>query len=295
MKKIIIKTTSKLFSLFSSGAPEFIYTKLLKPWPLRQLTNAILYRIIPEKVTLKEGEIFLNKKDPVISGALAMGVYENKEIALFRSTVKPGMTVLDIGANIGEYTIIASSLVGDSGKVVSFEPEPENYKLLSKNIKHNKRNNVQAFQYGLADKESKGVLYLSSDNKGKHSMAKLDGENNSIQVSIKTADQVLSNLKIEKVDIIKIDIEGAEALALKGMTNVLEKSSPCILFCEFYPEALRNMGSSPLELLSNLSSLGFLIFEIKNKEDGYNQIKDFSLFVEKFKTNDYTNLYCVKS
>jgi len=295
MKKIIIKTTSKLFSLFSSGAPEFIYTKLLKPWPLRQLTNAILYRIIPEKVTLKEGEIFLNKKDPVISGALAMGVYENKEIALFRSTVKPGMTVLDIGANIGEYTIIASYLVGDSGKVISFEPEPENYELLLKNIKHNNRKNVQAFQCGLADKKSDEILYLSSDNKGKHSLAKLDGENKSIKVPIKTTDQVLSGININNVDVVKMDIEGAEALALKGMENVLKNSPSCILFCEFYPEALKRMNSNPLDFLSNLSSLGFLIYDIADKESPRVQIKDFSLFIEKFKENDYANLYCEKS
>ena len=295
MKKNIRKIISLLFSLLPSNAPEFIYTRVLKPWPLRQVTNSILHKIIPEKITLEEGKIFLNKKDPVVSGALALGVYEKDMTEIFKSVLKKGMVVLDIGANVGYYTIISSYYVGKSGKVLSFEPEPENYKFLTKNINANEYSNVLTFPCGISDKKSEGTLYLSSDNKGKHSLIKLKGEDTSINIPLTTIDSVLADSGIEKIDVIKIDIEGAEALALKGMTNTIKKNPPCILFCEFYPEALRLMHSDPLDFLHNISSLGFSIYEIRNQRKQLVSSKDFHVFVTKFKKDEYTNLYCIKS
>jgi len=290
--KIVRKIISGGFSLLPSTAPEFIYKTILKPWPLRQITNNILSRLIPEKILLEEGWLFLNKKDPVVSGALALGVYEQDEIKLFKSLIKPGMTILDIGANIGYYTLVASHHAESSGKVLSFEPEPENYKILKKNTQNKK--NTQVFQYALGDKKTEKKLYLSSSNKGKHSLAPLEGESNSIQVPIITLDEVLQEINIDKVDIIKMDIEGAEALAFAGMSETLKKSPTCIIFCEFYPEALTLMGSNPLNFLSDLSNRGFVIYEIEKEEKKHIPPESFAAFIKKFRgSTTYSNLYCV--
>ena len=251
--------------------------------------------LIPENIILPEGKLFLNKKDAVVSGALSLGVYERYETELFRSALKEGMTVLDIGANIGYYTVIAMNHVGSSGKVFSFEPEPENFDFLQRNITAQKNKNAHAFFFGLADKPSKSKLFLSSDNKGKHSLSQSGEMKESIVVSIETGDRLLQTVGINKVDLIKMDVEGAEPLALKGLDSLLSKSSPCLLFCEYHPEALTRSGFKPISFLQNIASKGFLINEIRDKENKIVPVTDFSEITKRFEKGFPTNLYCVKS
>lgn len=296
MKKIFRKILSVFFAFLPHNAPGFIYTKLLHPWPLRQITNAALLRIVPDQISLPEGILFLNQKDPVISGALAIGVFEKHETALFRSVLKPGTVVLDVGANIGYYTLIASHHIGPSGKVFTFEPEPNNYTLLQKNIKKNKVKNVLAFQLGLSDKKYSGALYLSDDNQGNHSLSqKSAGGDTAIEISLITADEVLTDAGISKVDVVKMDIEGAEPMALKGMEAVLFRSSPCVLFCEFYPQALTRQGFNPVVFLESISRNGFLVNEIQEEDGRCIPVEDFFVFAKRFAKGGYTNLYCIKS
>jgi FkbM family methyltransferase len=294
MKNIFRKIIHAVFSVLPSGAPAFLYTKILKVWPFRHITNFFLHSLIPESVTLPEGKLFLNKKDAVVSGALSLGVYERYETELFRSVLKEGMTVLDIGANIGYYTVIAMNRVGLSGKVFSFEPEPENFAFLQKNIDAQKTKNARAFFFGLADKPSRSNLYLSSDNKGKHSLSQSDEMKESIVVSIETGDRLLQTVGVSNVDIIKMDVEGSEPLALNGLEAILTKSSPCILFCEYHPEALTRSGFSPISFLQNIESKGFSIHEIRDTENKIVPVKDFSEITKRFENGFPTNLYCVK-
>ena len=83
---------------------EFIYTRLLRPAPVRRVTNAILLSIVPKTVRVGPAIVHLNPSDPVISGALALRVFERDELAFFSQRCRAGMTVLDVGANVGLYT-----------------------------------------------------------------------------------------------------------------------------------------------------------------------------------------------
>ena len=138
----------------------------------------------------------------------------------------PGNTVVDIGANIGVFTIKAAKAVGDKGKVIAIEPEPNNIEILMKNVKANDLNNIVIVPKGVWS--SKGLLKLFlTDGIGGHSL--LWDEGQFIQVEVDTLDNILDNLNIGVVHFIKIDIEGAEREALKGMEKTLVNNNITIV------------------------------------------------------------------
>ena len=98
--------------------PEFIYTVLLRPKPLRAITNAALRAILPASVTRHGSTIVLNPNDPVVSGAITLGVYEKPETRFFLSVCRSGLTFIDIGANIGYYTALAIPRLEAQGRII---------------------------------------------------------------------------------------------------------------------------------------------------------------------------------
>ena len=166
---------------------------------IKNIANYILKFIIPKETKTKEGLFLeLDQSDPVASGAVALGVYERYESEIFRSKVKPGMTIIDIGANLGYYTAIASRLTGDKGLVIAFEPEPNFFKLLSRNISRNNLNNVACFELAIAEKNGLTDLYLSNENKGHNSIIRSEELKTSVQVKTTTLDDFLASQKIAK-------------------------------------------------------------------------------------------------
>jgi len=135
--------------------------------------------------------------------------------------IKEGMRVIDVGANIGAYTILAAEKVGKNGKVIAIEPEPQNYKQLLENIELNNFQNVIPKNIALTDHEGFTKLSLSP-YPGKHTILFEKDKVGSIEVPIKTLDNLLEELNLNKVDIIKIDAEGAEMPILKGAEKTLK-------------------------------------------------------------------------
>ena len=111
---------------------ESVYTVLLKPPPLRRAANAAIKLLLPQTVTVGDALIWINPNDPVISGALTFRVYEPGEIAFFRAHFGGGMTLIDVGANVGLYTGIALSNSDFHGTVLALEPDEESQSLLAK-------------------------------------------------------------------------------------------------------------------------------------------------------------------
>jgi FkbM family methyltransferase len=147
------------------------------------------------------------------------------EDVYFQKILRKGINIVDIGAHIGMYTILAAEKVGDIGKVISVEPEPRNYEQLKKNIELNKFKNVITKNIALSDHEGLEKLYLSS-SAGSHSLIFQEDENSScIDVPVKTLDKLLEELDIKKVDIIKIDAEGSEIPILEGAEKTLKNNS----------------------------------------------------------------------
>ena len=101
------------------------------------MANAVIKRCIPEQVTRHGAVIMLNSNDPVVSGALTFGVYEKPETAFLLSVFRPGMTFLDVGANLGYYTALAITRLGKEGKIIALEPDVENFGFLQKTVRAN--------------------------------------------------------------------------------------------------------------------------------------------------------------
>ena len=219
------------------------------------------------------------------------GQYEPFVTAFALERIKPGMVVVDGGANIGYYTVQFARRVGEKGLVYAFEPAPENMLVLTENVEKNGHQNVRLCQYALSDKVGDLKLYLSSINAGDHRISKDDERRESVTIPGMALDD-LPNLKMP--DFIKLDIQGAEAVALSGMKRVLFKR-PLSLLMEFWPYGLVQCGSDPAQLLQNLLDAGFRISELDGREkavlpfDAERLLKDYTP-----ENRLFTELYCEK-
>jgi len=224
-----------------------------------------IYKIVKPKgiilITCQGNKMYVNTKDEgVVSSLLIKGVYEEYQTELFKKLIKPGMVVVDIGANIGYYTLIAARLLKDDGRVYSFEPEPNNYELLVKNIRINGCTNVIPLQKAVSNIGGKVRLFLDEVNLGKHSLSEYNVlKAGFVEVEAVTLDDFFESVvKNNKVNLIKIDTEGAEGLIIEGAGRILSDNDLKIIM-EFWPYGLRNIGTDPLELLHRLQNYGFKI------------------------------------
>jgi len=286
-----IKGLTRLLPL---SLPKRIYRFSVHIPPIRMLANALIRSRIPNSLKIEEGEILLDKSDVAVSGSLALGIFEKEEVDLFRKSLRPGMTVIDIGANIGLYTIIAAKRVGPTGKVFSFEPAQEICLRLKKNIEHNQFKNVTVNQVALDNTPGARTLYLDKDNKGHNSFSNDNSAYKELTVTTETLDQSLQKYDSPVVDIIKMDIEGAEPLAFEGMQETLKRSPNVVIFTEIFPDAIKRLGKDPLVFLNNLSNLNKSIWIINEDTTDLKLLKkkDFESFLKSLGKDDFANL-CV--
>jgi len=221
------------------------------------------------------------------------GTYEEFETKIVKKIIKTGDVVFDIGANIGYYTLIFAKLVSNSGEVFSFEPEPTNYELLKKNVMINGHTNVKLSFKAISNLNQTRKLFLDKKNKGGHSLIDKIDDRESIKIeSIRIDD----HFKNKKIDFIKIDIEGFEFQAIKGMSELLKKLSTVKIMTEFNPYLLEKSEIEPEEYLELLKNLGFTIYNLDKKKKMIVPITfvDF-LHVYSPKKRDSTNLLCIKN
>ncbi len=275
--KFLRRVLSAVLRALPRNAPAFIYTNILKPRPLRTLANALLRAMIPHTISIPEGELILNPNDPVVSGALMLGAYEVSFATVLRKALSPRMTVVDIGANIGYYTLIASATVGSEGRVIVYEPEPENLDILKTMIATNRLENVTVVPTAVGESVGQATLYVDPHNKGKHTLLPVSG-NTPTTVATITLDASLQHLDVGRVDLIKMDIEGWEIKAFHGMQNTLKRDHPKIFF-EFAPVRIRETGENPLAALEELITLGYTLEAIDEKTGALHVINDPSLFI----------------
>ncbi len=295
-QKWLIILLKKTLKILPPSTPVKIY-RVISIFPfLKKIANRFIKMGIPRFLKIEEGKLELDQSDVAVSGSLALGSFEETEVNIFREKLEAGMTVIDIGANIGYYTIIAGKRIGVNGKVLAFEPEENNFSLLSRNIALNKLTNVTALKIALTNKLGGELLYLDDNNKGHHSLSSKNPETEKkIKVRTNTLDGILENFGSPKVDIIKMDIEGAEVLVLEGMTKTIGKNPKLIIFTEFYPEAIKRLGYSPLKFLKNLMDSGFSLSEIDENKKCLKKINNIEIFVSNFpKGESFTNLYAIR-
>jgi FkbM family methyltransferase len=188
---------------------------------------------------------------PIAQSIIEARQYEPHITAAIRRILRPGMIFVDVGANIGYLSLIAAQAVGSSGKVISFEPGQHFCKLLYMSAKLNGFANIEIYPFAVAD-QRKMVVYDETHGSGSISRFDVNLETTPLRhiVSAVTLDDVLRDE--ESVHLIKMDIEGAEHLALQGSKKILKSHRPTII-SEFSPAGLQNVsGVSGKEFLREL-------------------------------------------
>lgn len=246
-------------------------TGLLKP--VRALLGPVIGRMVYRVAKGADGAVDVHghrmylappKGYPPLD--MLAGRYEPESSKLFEQIAKPGMFVLDIGAHVGYYSLIAAGKVGPNGKVYAFEPEPMNHELLTKNVALNKYDNIHIVNKAVSDHDGSGTLFLSGLDNGRHTLFQQHTAQATVNtITLTTLDAFLESEGWPNIGLLKIDVEGAEQSVLAGMSQFLEKNRTLHMIIEFNPILLRNASVDLVEYLKQTKQWGFEISVIDEK------------------------------
>lgn len=202
------------------------------------------------------GRMYLNLRESRFMMDRALGWYEPGRMKAVARLLKPGSTFIDIGGNKGDFALLAASKVGDSGNVFCFEPEPQNCRWIRESIKLNGYRHLKLFEMALSDSNGEAILYLGRKS-GYHTLVgpAHDRDAGVITVKTRTLDDLLNEIHHESVDMMKIDVEGAELSVLRGAQKVLRRNPNIVLLIEVHPL----LGANPTDVCDFLCGLGFSI------------------------------------
>lgn len=184
------------------------------------------------------------------------GIYEaDDDLRPFLSLLKPGMTFVDVGANYGLYSLQVARVVGPGGRVVAFEPSPRVYPRLADHVRLNAAANVATHQIAVADRVGTATFYLGRNDSIGSLQRPTAGD--STQVPTTTLDRFLAEAGIDRVDAVKVDVEGGEMNVLRGMRELLSRDAKPVLLFEHNFPALAAAGSSAEELFGAIVAHGY--------------------------------------
>ncbi len=245
---------------------------------------------LPERIELRDGGyLYVSSTDSVIGAHIKhTGEYEPLVAGRMRALLQPGMTFVDVGASFGFYTVLAAGVVGPKGRVIAFEPGPQNRSLLLLNIAAHDFQNVSFFPVALSD-ENGVLLYYTSGGNG--AISPFAGEVSDLGsgelVAATRLDELLEHEA--RIDVMKIDVEGAEGRVIRGGSEVLRRHRP-VLFLEFSPPSLHaTSGQSGREFLENLQELEYS-FEILDSPESLGIAIGIDAVLERFETGDSDHL-----
>jgi len=207
--------------------------------------------------------LFVNPADKIITPWIWSGrVWEPTETKWFVNSLRPGDVVVDVGANVGYYTVLAGLLVGDTGRVYAFEPDPVAFEILRKNVALSGLDNVVVEQKAVSNEPGAIRLYLDEENHGDHRIYQPEGEERKfVEVEAVTLDDYFAGVE-ESVDFVKVDTQGAEVAILNGMLDLVGRSPTIVMAFEFSPHHLAGFGSTGEELLDMLATLHVEMFDL---------------------------------
>lgn len=193
--------------------------------------------------------------------------WEPYETALTLQHLKPGDVYVDVGANIGYYTLVAAQRVGPEGKVFAFEPDPANFALLQNNVALNRLSQVQVFACALYHQDAEGHLFLSADNFGDHRVYQADTARQTHRIPLRHGDTQLGALT-DRIDFLKIDTQGAEYFVVKGLQQLIQKNRQHLsMILEFCPYGIRHSGADGHELVRLLEDFGLQLQIIDHQQE----------------------------
>lgn len=219
---------------------------------------------------------------------LTRGAYEPLQTEIFKSILSPGMTFVDVGAHIGYYSMIAAKSVGDAGHIIAFEPRKYSHDLFLRNLAENGFRNVQLYSKAVSDRE--GVVSFYSDSL--YNIHELASGKETIVQTISLSDFLRAN-GIHKIDAVKLDIEGGEYLALKGMAAILRESPNPMVFLEFNPSFYEKYGGiSAQEFWAMLSECGLRTVYVINEHLGR---LEACASIDQLLSHGSVNILCLKN
>jgi FkbM family methyltransferase len=192
-----------------------------------------------------------------ISGTqFSYGGYEADETRLMGEAVRAGSTVVDVGANFGWHAIHLAKRVGDSGKVLAFEPIPATYAELTENVALNSCNNLKTFSFALGNETRTISMYLPGTDMGAGAASQFLDTGDRVEVSMFRLDDVLEREGVSHVDFIKADIEGGELNFLRGAERLISRCHP-VIFVEMVDIHCHRFGYVPQDLIRLLAGHGY--------------------------------------
>lgn len=213
------------------------------------------------------------------------GRFEETEFNTLLSFLREDSIIIDIGANMGYYTVRAAQKV-KRGKVIAFEPDPGNFSILQKNVAINQLSNVVLNNAAVSNRTETMRLYKHPFNVGDYRLYNDGDFTEFVDVPTLQLDDVVS----ERIDLIKIDVQGFEYFALSGARQLLTKFYP-VVFSEFWPRGLRNSGASPAMYLAMMEELGYAVSLINETNQRLeSQTYEALRILSEEPTNRYVNL-----
>lgn len=194
-----------------------------------------------------------------------LGMMGREEFHLFRSLLRPGMTVADVGANQGVFTLFFADRVGPTGAVLAFEPDSEMFSCLNANARANAKSWVELHNLALGAEEGQLTFNVSRLNRGDNRLvpANQPPAASPSNVRVVTLDQILNG---RTVDLIKMDVQGWEGAALRGMKRLLASPNPPWIHLEVCPHILHMAGSSFGEIRDLLQHYGYTLFQADTRQ-----------------------------
>jgi FkbM family methyltransferase len=241
-----------------------VLSRTVAGYPFARGRSRLLRITAPWLVAQLEGGAWVRTSGVVDAewSFLAGKTKEERSLLRVRSFLSSGMTFVDVGANIGYFSLPSASIVGPTGKVIAFEPTPAVADRLRENIRLNRLANVTVVQSAVSDYEGRAQFFQSADDPEGNSLYGQPSSSAPLEVATVTLDDELSRRGIFGVNLIKIDAEGAELAVLKGARRVLAADHPAILL-EVNPLTLRASGVTSERLLNQLSEYGYHWEEIE--------------------------------
>jgi FkbM family methyltransferase len=220
----------------------------------------------PIPVRLPFGAWWLAWND-VIGKAVLKGSFDKAECDFLSRYLQPGMTVLDVGAHHGYYALLASLRVGDSGRVFAFEPSPRERKKLAWHIRWNRRANVEILDTAMGARAGQAELFVASGREtGCNSLRPpaVRGTPKKVSVHVDTLDDFLARRGIERVDFIKMDVEGAELSVMQGAGKLFSGTARPVVLVEVCDLRTVAWGYAANEIFKHLGQRDYQWFEVRD-------------------------------
>lgn len=239
--------------------------------------------------------LFFDSHDKILLETFSKDEYEKATTGAVKKLVKKGMNVINIGANIGYFTLLMARQVGPTGKVLAFEPFPSTAKFLQKNVENNGYKNVEVHVKAVSNKQGKAAFWVGGSST--HSfLSELKTQSypqlTKVEVETTTIDDFLKE-KDNKIDFMMMDAEGSEQYILEGMKRTLETNPDIEIIAEYNPYTLKLAETDEMSFLNLIERLGFSIFLIDEKDGEIKPTTKEKIF-ENITYPNLANLYLAK-